>query len=183
MSTAAYADLAARQLRSWRFIHLQSIAQWDQAANMPPAGNEARSLALAELDGLLHSMATDPALPGLMAAAEGEPLDDLQRANLREIRRAWRSANALPASSLSGRQNPGQRRCEHAWRSSARERLAGFAPNLREVLALARQEVRMPVAKQRALKSTTPCWTWYEPGMRSARWRVCLASCAAGCRA
>jgi carboxypeptidase Taq len=29
--------------------HLQSLASWDQAANMPPKGNEARAAALAEM--------------------------------------------------------------------------------------------------------------------------------------
>ena len=167
MSTAAYADLAARQLRSWRFIHLQSIAQWDQAANMPPAGNEARSLALAELDGLLHSMATDPALPGLMAAAEGEPLDDLQRANLREIRRAWRSANALPASLVAAK-TLANARCEHAWRTQRPANdWAGFAPNLREVLALARQEAEC-LSQSSGLSKYDALLDLYEPGMRSA---------------
>ncbi|MEE9476968.1 MAG: carboxypeptidase M32, partial [Roseateles sp.] len=94
--TPAYQNLEARQRRLHHLGHLQAIAQWDQAANMPAKGNEARSLALAEMDGLLHQLATDPALPGLLDAAAAEPLDDAQRANLREIRRAWRAANALP---------------------------------------------------------------------------------------
>ena len=64
-------------------------------------------------------MATDPALPGLMGVAEGEPLDDLQRANLREIRRAWRSANARCPRAWC-RQDPGQR--------ALRARLAQPAP-------------------------------------------------------
>ena len=59
MTTTAYQDLAARQQRLYRLGHLQAIAQWDQAANMPAHGNEARSLALAEMDGLLHELATD----------------------------------------------------------------------------------------------------------------------------
>ena len=93
--TSAYQDLATRQQRLYRLAHLQSIAQWDQAANMPAKGNDARSLALAEMDGLLHQLATDPALKGLLDTAATEPLDNTQRANLREIRRAWRAANAM----------------------------------------------------------------------------------------
>jgi carboxypeptidase Taq len=42
--------------------HLQSIAGWDQAANMPPKGNEARAAAMAEMAALLHRMRTDPAI-------------------------------------------------------------------------------------------------------------------------
>lgn len=67
MNTPAYLDLTTRQQRQHRLGHLLAIAQWDQAANMPPDGNEARSLALAEMDGLLHQLAT---AGGLEAAPE-----------------------------------------------------------------------------------------------------------------
>jgi carboxypeptidase Taq len=134
---------------------------------MPPAGNEARSLALAELDSLLHGMATDPALPGVLAAAEAEPLDALQRANLREIRRAWRSANALPASLVSAK-TLANARCEHAWRSQRPANdWAGFAPNLREVLALARQEAEC-LSQSSGLSRYDALLDLYEPGMRSS---------------
>ena len=43
--------------------HLASIAWWDQAAMMPPKGNEARAAAMAEMDALLHRTAHRPA-PG-----------------------------------------------------------------------------------------------------------------------
>jgi carboxypeptidase Taq len=57
--------------------HLQSIAGWDQAANMPPKGNEARAAAMAEMATLLHRMRTDPALTDQLGArAEQEPLSD-----------------------------------------------------------------------------------------------------------
>ena len=68
----AYADLHQRHQRLHRLSHLQSIAQWDQSANMPTKGNEARSLALAEMGGLLHQLATEPALQGLLEQA-GSP--------------------------------------------------------------------------------------------------------------
>lgn len=42
MNTPAYQDLVARQRRLHHLGHLQAIAQWDQAANMPAKGNEAR---------------------------------------------------------------------------------------------------------------------------------------------
>jgi carboxypeptidase Taq len=78
--------------------------QWDQAANMPPKGNEARAAALAEMAALMHRLRTDPALADHIARAGEEPLTDVQRANLREIRRDWRNANALPESLVQARQ-------------------------------------------------------------------------------
>jgi hypothetical protein len=59
----AYDDLSATWKRMHHLGHLQSIAGWDQAANMPPKGNEARAAALAEMAALLHRMRTDPQLP------------------------------------------------------------------------------------------------------------------------
>lgn len=167
MNTPAYLDLTARQQRQHRLGHLQSIAQWDQAANMPPKGNEARSLALAEMDGLLHQLATDPALPGLLDAAAAEPLDEAQRANLREIRRAWRTANALPQQLVEAK-SLANNRCEHAWRSQRQANdWAGFVPNLREVLAIARQEAEY-LSQSAGLSRYDALLDQYEPGMRSA---------------
>ena len=95
--TPAYDELTDRFSRMHRLGHLQSIASWDQAANMPPGGIHARAAAIGEITSLLHQMRTDPALGRRITEAEQEPLSDLQRANLREIRRGWTSATALPA--------------------------------------------------------------------------------------
>jgi carboxypeptidase Taq len=166
-TTPAYDELAARQRRSYLFAHLQSIAQWDQAANMPPAGNEARSQALAEMDGLLHQLATDPALPDLLAAAAAEPLDETQHANLREVRRAWSAANALPQSLVEAK-SLANARCEHAWRTQRPANdWAGFAPNLVEVLKLSRQEAEC-LSQRSGLSRYDALMDLYEPGMRTA---------------
>ncbi|MEY8879714.1 MAG: carboxypeptidase M32, partial [Leptothrix sp. (in: b-proteobacteria)] len=102
-ATPAYAELEQRQARLHRLEHLGSIVSWDQSANMPPKGNEARAAAMAELEALLHGHRTDAALPGLLQRAEQEALSDWQRANLREIRRDWLGANALPAALVEQR--------------------------------------------------------------------------------
>ena len=88
MNLPAYQALTATFTRLYRYQHLGSIASWDQAANMPPGGNAARGAALAELDVLMHQTLTDKSLRALMAAAESEALDPMQRANLREMRRS-----------------------------------------------------------------------------------------------
>ncbi|MEY3251868.1 MAG: hypothetical protein RL227_841 [Pseudomonadota bacterium] len=118
MSTATptYDELTGTWTRLHRLGHLQSIAGWDQAANMPPKGNEARAAAMAEMAALLHRMRTDPKLPDQMARAEQEPLSELQRANLREMHRQWRASNALPEALVQAQQMATSR-CEHAWRT------------------------------------------------------------------
>lgn len=165
-TTPAYDELCRRHQRLHRLAHLQSIASWDQAAFMPPKGNDARALALAEMGGLLHQQATDAALRGLLDGAEGESLDEAQRANLREMRRAWRASNALPQS-LVETKSLAISRCEHAWRSQRPANdWAGYAENLREVVRLTREEARL-LAEDSGLSKYDALMDQYEPGMRS----------------
>jgi len=166
-TTTAYDDLCRRHERQHRLAHLQSIASWDQSANMPAKGNEARSLALAEMGGLLHQLATDGALKELLARAEGEALDEVQRANLREMQRAWRASNALPQALVEAK-SLANSRCEHAWRSQRPANdWAGYVENLREVVRLHREEAKF-LADSSGLGLYDALMDQYEPGMRAA---------------
>ena len=168
MITPAYQALEGTYLRLHRFEHLQSIAGWDQAANMPPKGNEARGAALGELAALLHRMRTDSALGARIVEAEAEPLTDLQRANLREIRRDWQHATLLPES-LVERRTLAVSRCEHAWRSQRPANdWQGFLGNFREVLSIAREQAAR-LADASGLSRYDAMMDQYEPGMTSAR--------------
>ena len=167
MTHPAYDRLAAECARMHRLGHLQSIAHWDQAANMPPKGMAARAAAMAEMATLLHRLATDPAWGERLGAAEQEPLDDWQRANLRDMRRHWERATALPES-LVERFSLAAARCEHAWRAQRPANdWAGFLDNFRPLLALAREEAerlsqRFGVSRYDALLDR------FEPGMTAA---------------
>jgi carboxypeptidase Taq len=170
MSTATptYDGLAAHWARLHRLGHLQSIAGWDQAAKMPPKGNEARAAALAEMAALLHRMRTDPLLPAQLDGAEQEVLSELQRANLREMRREWRASNALPES-LVQRQQMASSRCEHAWRTQRPANdWAGFIENFREVLKLGREEAAL-LSDMSGLRKYDALMDRYEPGMNCAQ--------------
>ena len=167
MSKTAYESLCARHVRIYRLSHLQSIASWDQSANMPAKGNEARSLALAEMGGLLHQLATEPELQRLLEAAAQEDLNEVERANLREMQRAWRASNALPQTLVEAK-SLANSRCEHAWRSQRPANdWAGYAENLREVVRLAREEARC-LSAVTGLAPYDALMDQYEPGMRSA---------------
>ncbi len=167
-TTPAYEALASTWTRLHHLQHLQSIAGWDHAANMPPKGNEARAAALAEMAALLHRMRTDPALTDHLARAEQETLDDMQRANLREMQRQWRLSNVLPES-LVQRQSIAASRCEHAWREQRPANdWAGFVGKLQEVLALAREEAAL-LSAQTGLRPYDALMDRFEPGMTSER--------------
>jgi carboxypeptidase Taq len=112
-------------------------------------------------------MRTDAALRDKILAATQEPLDDLQRANLREIERAWRLSNALPASLVERRQIATSR-CEHAWRQQRPANdWSGFLGNFREVLAVAREEARL-LSDLTGLSRYDAMMDRFEPGMTSA---------------
>ena len=165
-SKPAYEELSRLQTRLHHFIHLGKLAGWDRSAMMPPKGAEARAAAEAELYALIHRMRTDPRQVDWLKAAEGEPLDDLERANLREIRRSWREANAIPESLVEAKTIAGAR-CEHAWRT---QRMAndwkGFLPNLEEVVRLAREEAQY-LSDTLGLSRYDALVDRFEPGMRT----------------
>jgi len=166
MQTPSYEDLASHYTRLHHFQHLGSIVGWDQAANMPPKGNEARAAAMSELAALMHRMRTDATLGERIARAEQEPLTDHQRANLREIRRDWYQANALPTELVQRRQMATSR-CEHAWRSlRPANDWKGFVEHWRPVLAIARQEAAL-LSEQSGLTAYDALLDRFEPGMTS----------------
>lgn len=167
-ATPHYDALSHRYTRIHRFNHLQQIAYWDLAANMPPKGHAARADALAEVTGLLHQMRTDPALGEQLAAAAAEPLDALQAANLREIRRQWLTATALPQALVEQRSRVTST-CEHAWRQQRPANdWAGFLPNLEAVLAVTR-ECAQRLSDATGLAPYDALMDQYEPGTTSAQ--------------
>ncbi len=166
-ATPAYDTLADTHGRLHRLGHLQAMAGWDQAANMPPKGQRARAEALAEMAALLHRIATDPALGEHIERAGQEPLSDWQRANLREIRREWQQATALPEALVQRRQLATSR-CEHAWRTQRPANdWAGFVPNMREVLSIAREEAAL-LAERSGQSRYEAMMDRFEPGMTCA---------------
>jgi len=168
MSQSAYQELSATWKRLHHFGHLQALAGWDRMAMMPTSGNDARSNAMAEMDGLLHSIRTNPQLKVFLDHAEREALDDAQRANLREIRRDWRTANALPAA-LVQKQSLANAKCEHAWRTQRPANdWPGFLTNFRQVLKCSREQATF-LSNQSGLKPYDALMDYYEPGMTSEK--------------
>ena len=74
------------------------MLSWDQSVLMPEGGAVARGEQIAGLSVLRHDMMTDPAVSDLLEeAAERKGLDRWQVANLREMRRKWTHAGAVPS--------------------------------------------------------------------------------------
>lgn len=167
MPAPVYKELTDIFRRLHRFGHLGALAAWDQAVMMPPGGNTARGAAMAELHVLIHDLLTAPRLKDVLDAADQENLTSMQRANLREMRRAWEAANLVP-SCLVEAKTLAETRCEHAWRDQRpRNDWDGFAANLREVVRLSREEAGL-LAQFKECSPYDALVDRYEPGMTSA---------------
>jgi len=141
---------------------------WDEAVMMPRGAGDARADAMATLEGLIHQGSSDPRIAGWLEAAEAEALDALQRANLREIRRVYTRATALPQELVEA-QSRAQLRCEQAWRMQRKENdWEAHLPLLSEVIRLKREEAVI-LAEQLGLSPYDALMDAYEPGMRSER--------------
>lgn len=149
-----------------RLGHLGAICGWDQAAMMPAGGNQARGEAMAELAVLMHEHATAPQLGDWFAAAAEEPLSDPQRVSLQAMERSWRQATVLPARLVEAQSLAGSK-CEHAWREQRKNNdWQGFLPNLKEVVALSREEAAVR-ADNLGLGRYDALLDRYEPGITS----------------
>ncbi|BAK11410.1 hypothetical protein PAJ_1330 [Pantoea ananatis AJ13355] len=135
---------------------------------MPPGGSAARGEALAEMSVLQHQILTDKRLGDWLEQAEQQSLNDVERANLLEMRRAWTQATLLPAELVEAKSIAGSR-CEHAWRSQRPANdWQGFATNLKEVVRLSREEAQLR-AQANGCSRYDALLDVFEPGMTSAR--------------
>ena len=168
MESTNYQQLTRTFLRLSRFSHLSSIASWDMFAMMPPGGSQARGEALAEMSVLQHQILTDKKVGQWIAGAEQEDLNDIERANLREIKRHYEQASLLPEALVEAKSLAGSR-CEHAWRTQRPNNdWAGFSQNLKEVVKLSREEAALR-AQAKGCSRYDALLDIFEPEMTSAR--------------
>lgn len=168
MAGVAYQHLEARCRRLQSLREAQGLLGWDQRTMMPPGGAEARSEHMATLRSVIHAMQTAPEIGDLLEAADADPsLDSWQRANVREIRRRWTRATALPAD-LVDALSRARSACEIAWRSARRDAaFAAVLPSLTALLSLVRQEAQA-LAGRLGLSPYDALLDGYEPGVKSA---------------
>lgn len=168
MEKQNYNHLTRTFQRLSRFGHLSAIAGWDMFTHMPPNGSAARGEALAELSVLQHQILTDKKIATLLQAAAQEDLNDVERANLREMTRQYQEAVLLPESLVEEKSLVGTR-CEHGWRTQRPANdWQGFAANLKEVVRVSREEARLR-AEAKGISRYDALLDIYEPGMTSAR--------------
>jgi carboxypeptidase Taq len=166
----AYQELEAAFARIGTIEEAVAILNWDQAAMMPPGGAAARAEQLATLRRLVHEMVTAPEMPDRLVAADNEAaaLGPWQQANLREMRRRWRHAAAVPSDLVAAL----SRACsesEAVWRRARpADDFATALPGLEKVLALTR-EIAAAKAAAFGTSAYEALLDQYEPGGTTAQ--------------
>ena len=92
----AYGSLLDRA-RRWNAVgSAAGVLSWDQQVMMPEGGTPARSKQLSTLSSLRHELLTDEEIGELLDELDGTDLTDEQAAVVREIRREYERADAVP---------------------------------------------------------------------------------------
>lgn len=144
-----------------------SVLNWDQAVLMPAGGAAARAEQIATVAVLRHQRLTDPALGELLAKTE-TPANDWDRANLREMRRIYALATALPQELVAARSKAASA-CEMAWRRARADAdFPSLLPSLAEVLARTR-DAAGALGAALGLAPYDALIEEFEPGGRRAR--------------
>lgn len=168
MTETPYQGLARRFDRVGALGEALGMLHWDAATNMPQGAAAARAEQVATLRVIVHEALTDPALPDLLAGADGQnDLDPWQRANIAEMRRAVVHAAAVPVD-LVAALTKASMASEMTWRRArAQSDFALALPALAKVLELVRQAA---AAKAAALGCSPydALLDEYEPGGRTA---------------
>ncbi|MEO8181303.1 MAG: carboxypeptidase M32, partial [Deltaproteobacteria bacterium] len=164
----SYPALEAHFRRLSQLRHVQDIASWDEAAMMPPGGGAARGAALATLKGLIHAESAAARVGEWIAEAEldAAELGPWQRANLREMKRGYIRATAVPGALVEAAALANSR-CEQAWRQLRPQNdWLGLRPLLEQVVRLQR-EVAAALAERLGLSRYDALLDGYEPGVQS----------------
>lgn len=167
-ASRAYDRLEARFAKASILGDALSVLGWDMATMMPDGGAEARAEQQALLKTLAHEALTGPDMADLLAAAEAEDLDGWERANLREMRRDWVHAAAVPADLVEATAKA-EAACEMIWRQARPAAdFAAVLPALRRILALV-QEAGRAKAEALGVGLYDALLDQYEPDGRAGR--------------
>jgi carboxypeptidase Taq len=161
----AYRELEQRFRRLAAIEQAISVLHWDTAAMMPSGGAAARAEQLATMRLIAHHHLVAPEIEGLLAEAEAaaDEFGRWQQANLREMRRRWRHATAVPAVLVEA-ESRACSECEPVWRRGRLENdFAAVLPGLERILHIER-EIAAVKAERLGTSLYEALLDQYEPG-------------------
>lgn len=134
----AYDDLMAFQRDTEALGQVAGRLGWDQETMMPRDAAPQRGAEMAAMEGVLHARRTDPRVADWLA--EAETSGEVQAAQVRDIKRSYERASKVPAA-LASEIARVTSQAQGKW-AEAREAddFAAFAPVLKEVVSLKREE-------------------------------------------
>jgi carboxypeptidase Taq len=147
-----------------------ALVGWDQETMMPPKGALFRATQQAALHGVIHERLTDhrigDLLDGLEDPSVNDGLSEVDRAMVRVIRRDYSRATKLPASLVKDLATITTQGLE-SWRRAREEsRWELFAPDLKRIVDLKRQEAACIGYEDTAYDALLD---EYEPGSTTAQ--------------
>ena len=155
--------------RRWNALgNASSMLHWDNATMMPSGSGDVRGEQLMVLAELSHEIITQPMLGDVFAKAESElaSLDDWQQANMREMKRLWRHATAVPVELVSAL-TKACHESELFWRMARPENnFKDFIPYQTKVLELVRESAGAK-ASSLGLSPYDALLDQYDPGTQS----------------
>jgi carboxypeptidase Taq len=123
----------------------RSVLHWDMATYMPAGGAEARAEQLATLGDIHHAILTDDGVGELLetAGSKGRKLNEWQKANLFEMKRAWNHNASVPPKLASELTKQGAA-CEMVWREARKNNdFQMLLPHLKKVVSTVREVAKL----------------------------------------
>jgi carboxypeptidase Taq len=166
----SYAELIRRSKEASLLRSCADVLGWDEQTYMPPAGSALRGEQMALLARMTHEMATAPVIGELLGWLEGSDLlrdpDNIEAANVREIRRGYDRAVKVPKRLVEELARVSIA-AQQVWRQARKEsNFALFRPHLEKIVALKREEAQAVGAPSGVLYDAL--LDEYEPGATTA---------------
>lgn len=163
MTTRSYITLEKIFKKLYDINSVKALLYWDTATVMPSGGIEARSDQFATLTSLHHAVLADESVGELLATAYSKKLSGWEAANLREMKRHYAHATAVPRQLLVALARKGAQ-CEMVWRTArANNDFKSLVPHLKEVVALVR-DIAQAKADALQCKPYQALLDQYDPG-------------------
>lgn len=166
MTLPAYTAMMAHVKQTRALSQVGELLSWDQEVMMPPNGAAARAEQAAAVEAITHQRRTDSQLGAWLQDLQGATVDDVQAANIRLARRSYDRSKKVPAALVEELARVTVR-AQGIW-AKARQanRFADFAPSLKEIIDLKRQEAACLATDGRS--SYDVLLDDFEPGMTVA---------------
>ncbi|MFW6153280.1 MAG: carboxypeptidase M32 [Halobacteriota archaeon] len=126
----AYEQLIERYRRISNLSFGSSYLSWDQQVMMPEGGAPGRSQQLSALAATRHELLIDDAVGEWLEDLDEDDLSDAQRANVREIRRAYERAANVPSSVVEAISQTSAENQQIWQQAKAEDDFETFAPRL-----------------------------------------------------